>query len=506
MPISQANQVDYLFKKIGYAVTTTANASVKSPSNESIPSPLTLRGDTIWVQSANIPATQPGSTAGVVTVYNDASANTIKTTNDATSPAYQTWKTGITNWVDPSFGPTYQVKVYWDNSSSSTPQSTGTQLFPDGTGNDDEWFFDYDSGVLTFPDIIPTTVNGVAGKSIFIVGAIYSGAIGISNVAPVITGTVGSANVAYYSNVSISSTNATFYPALFNSATGNLAHYTSSTITANPSTGNLSASNVIATVYGNITGTQATFANISTGSGLFWANGVNALAPQYGNTQVAAYLPLYAGNLYPGNVTSAFYGNIHTDYISGNTGNVITFSSTGAIQLPVGNTTQRPAGYNGMLRFNIDTPAIEYFEGSVWVPVTNTVTDQQITPDGVNSTFTLNQASTAVGVIVSINGTLQNPSSAYTVTGNQITFTEVPLTSDIIDIRFLGAAVTINNTLATDLSVTGNVTVTGLFSAPQTTKASNAPGTAGQICWDANYIYVCTATNTWKRTALTGGY
>ena len=38
------------------------------------------------------------------------------------------------------------------------------------------------------------------------------------------------------------------------------------------------------------------------------------------------------------------------------------------------------------------------------------------------------------------------------------------------------------------------------------TKASNATGTAGQISYDANYIYVCTATNTWKRSPLTGGY
>jgi hypothetical protein len=28
-------------------------------------------------------------------------------------------------------------------------------------------------------------------------------------------------------------------------------------------------------------------------------------------------------------------------------------------------------------------------------------------------------------------------------------------------------------------------------------------GTAGEVCWDADYIYVCTATNTWKRTAIT---
>jgi len=50
-----------------------------------------------------------------------------------------------------------------------------------------------------------------------------------------------------------------------------------------------------------------------------------------------------------------------------------------------------------------------------------------------------------------------------------------------------------------------NITITGLLKAPQTTKASNATGTPGQICWDANYIYVCTAVNTWKRSPLTGG-
>jgi hypothetical protein len=38
------------------------------------------------------------------------------------------------------------------------------------------------------------------------------------------------------------------------------------------------------------------------------------------------------------------------------------------------------------------------------------------------------------------------------------------------------------------------------------TKASNATGTAGQISYDANYIYICTTTNTWKRSPLTGGY
>jgi hypothetical protein len=42
------------------------------------------------------------------------------------------------------------------------------------------------------------------------------------------------------------------------------------------------------------------------------------------------------------------------------------------------------------------------------------------------------------------------------------------------------------------------------LSALNTAPASpTATGTAGEIRIDANYIYVCTATNTWKRTALT---
>ena len=36
----------------------------------------------------------------------------------------------------------------------------------------------------------------------------------------------------------------------------------------------------------------------------------------------------------------------------------------------------------------------------------------------------------------------------------------------------------------------------------QTPASASATGTVGQMAWDASYIYVCTATNTWKRTAL----
>jgi hypothetical protein len=52
---------------------------------------------------------------------------------------------------------------------------------------------------------------------------------------------------------------------------------------------------------------------------------------------------------------------------------------------------------------------------------------------------------------------VQQPGYAYTVSGNQITFAQVPLSTDQIDIRFLAAAVTMDNLFYQDIIVTGNV-------------------------------------------------
>jgi len=38
---------------------------------------------------------------------------------------------------------------------------------------------------------------------------------------------------------------------------------------------------------------------------------------------------------------------------------------------------------------------------------------------------------------------------------------------------------------------------------PNTPTSATAPGNVGDICWDAGFVYVCTATNTWRRSALT---
>lgn len=41
-----------------------------------------------------------------------------------------------------------------------------------------------------------------------------------------------------------------------------------------------------------------------------------------------------------------------------------------------------------------------------------------------------------------------------------------------------------------------------ILEADQTPASATATGTKGMVRWDANYIYICTATNTWKRVAI----
>ncbi|HSG50700.1 MAG TPA: hypothetical protein VLA40_01235, partial [Rheinheimera sp.] len=84
------------------------------------------------------------------------------------------------------------------------------RLFPDGTGSD-EWYFDYQSGVLHFiGDTLPSAV--VSGKSIFITGARYVGATGLAgldtsgNTTPAVQGTLPASQTFLYNGVTLSYT------------------------------------------------------------------------------------------------------------------------------------------------------------------------------------------------------------------------------------------------------------------------------------------------------------
>ena len=213
MAISDSQKVDYLWKKLGYGKAKTDTNATKKAPNEAIDSPLLMRGDIIWAQAHEIPSTLPGSTTTHVRVYTGTGA--IETTNDNTATANRTWKTGQTDWIPTQFGSTYLVKVYTDSAGAANAPSTGTQLFATGSGSNDEWFFDYEAGVLHF---IGTNIpSSVSGKKVFIEGARYVGTKGIASANNMTTlgaktvqaNTISMANTTSTTSLSISGANST---------------------------------------------------------------------------------------------------------------------------------------------------------------------------------------------------------------------------------------------------------------------------------------------------------
>jgi len=343
MAVSDTQKVDYLWKKLGYGATKTDTNALKKAPNEAIASPLLLRGDKVWKDASSIPASIPGSSAGVVTVYPTSAPQ--ECTEDITATANRTWKTGVTDWIPPEIGSTYQVKVYIHTSGAAgSAAGSGTQVFATGSGNDDEWFFDYQSGVLHF--VGSNLPNGVSftGKSVYISGARYTGDFGVG---------------------------------------GDLGDFTFST---------------------NVMSTSTTNGDIQIdpdGTGQLVVVGTNSMLP------------------------------------------------------PSGTTAQRPGSPTaGDFRYNSTETKLEYYNGSTWVLLEGSnyslVTSDSFTGDGSTTAFTLSSAATTNSVIVNINGALQQPTTAYSVSGTTITMVEAPHVDDVLEVRIFNTALSNIQTLIAD--------------------------------------------------------
>ena len=124
--------------------------------------------------------------------------------------------------------------------------------------------------------------------------------------------------------------------------------------------------------------------------------------------------------------------------IDAETGVFVIEGTTGFV-IPVGNTAQRSGSPDtGLTRYNSETGLLEIYDGSSW----ESMGDYAATVDsfdGDNSTtdFVMSAESTTDGTIVDINGVVQLPTTAYTVTGNTISFTEAPGAGDKVTTRLL---------------------------------------------------------------------
>jgi hypothetical protein len=179
---------------------------------------------------------------------------------------------------------------------------------------------------------------------------------------------------------------------------------------------------------------------------------------------------------------------------------IVNFAVTNSIKVPVGNTVQRPStGVTGMLRFNTTTNALEIFDNTQYVsvgsPVFTVIDDEQFNGDGSTVAFTLGSTQTTNSCIVSINGVVQVPISAYSVAGTDptcvLTFTEAPISGDLIDVRQItttssvtsisnspGNAVVAVNATVGNVEITGNIMPT-----------ANATANIGSASFQYNTIF-----------------
>jgi hypothetical protein len=150
-------------------------------------------------------------------------------------------------------------------------------------------------------------------------------------------------------------------------------------------------------------------------------------------------------------VSTNVNANVYTNYITGQATNgnifltptgigIVNITGNTALQVPSGNNGEYPTFTTpGMIRWNTSYNYLEVYTGTTWEAVglegTTVVTSDTFTGDGSQVNFTLTQNNTTQGTLVSINGVLQIPTTSYTVTGNVLTFSEAPLSTDVIEAR-----------------------------------------------------------------------
>ena len=135
-------------------------------------------------------------------------------------------------------------------------------------------------------------------------------------------------------------------------------------------------------------------------------------------------------------------------------------SATDSMMVPVGTTAQRPTtGVAGMIRYNSTTDQYEAYDVSesqfkgLGVPAFTVIASQTFTGDGSTVAFTLSEAQTTASCIVSINGVVQLPTTAYAVSSTTLTFTEAPESSDTIEVRKITTTTTVTGLSNADASI-----------------------------------------------------
>ena len=221
-----------------------------------------------------------------------------------------------------------------------------------------------------------------------------------------------------------------------------------------------------ATFYGQVSIANST-TSTTTSSGAFYVQGGTAIGGNLNVSQGARFNDQQNHNrdfyVRGGNDATLIWASTSSAYnqvIIGNsavganlvTGAKLQINSTDAVLMPRGTEAQRPgfAGYGspsaGMMRFNTIAQDMEYWDGGKWYQPqsgqTASIVAETFSGDGIQTQFTTVREATTAATFIAINGTLQQPVTAYSITGNVITFTEPPAPGDVISSRYLALSYT----------------------------------------------------------------
>ena len=167
-----------------------------------------------------------------------------------------------------------------------------------------------------------------------------------------------------------------------------------------------------------------------------------------------------------------------TDSVISESGQVVNIDTTGAIRIPDGDTSDRPAGINGMFRYNTDDNQFEGYTDGAWGAIAGSgggsgeIVKSTFSATG-SASFSLPDTIVDIdNVNVYVSGVYQYPSN-YTVSGNTVTFnpSSIPAAgTDNVHVRHNVTATTLTEGAA--FSTSGNLVGDG---ATQTFALGGSP-------------------------------
>jgi hypothetical protein len=194
-----------------------------------------------------------------------------------------------------------------------------------------------------------------------------------------------------------------------------------------------------------------------------------------------------------------------TTDISG-TGGLKIFGTTagsagaGALVVTGGLATGAASYFGGAVKIGVGLGSDQFNVHGVWSADTNKATATFYTTDSVAAdiggklAFGGSYTGTTQTDWASIGGFKENATDGQY--GGYLTFltrTHGGNPQERLRISSTGAA-----TFAGAVTIAGTV----IHTLSATPASASATGTVGTMSWDASYIYICTATNTWKRVAI----